>query len=187
MRSEGKRVDLQRLAELKHVYYPQDNQRAIFKAAAQHYLDFRDQLTRLKHEIKAIYRRWGIVNVFTSSVYSLAGRDKYLKQLKYRAIFNQLKRPHHLMGQTEAMRKSASNTMKQLGRKYHEIREFKKYRVSPISTHMSLMPSSKFRIALLKETNCSNIAVYPLQIAAAMENRWALNAWIHPVSVNLKP
>ena len=117
---------LLRLGELKHVYHPQDDDRAIFKTAAQHYLDLRNQLTRLKHKIKAVYRRWGIVDVFTTSVYSPSGRDKYLKQLKHRPIRDQLKRLYYLMDQTEAMRKSASENMKQLGRKYPEIREFKK-------------------------------------------------------------
>jgi len=117
---------LLRLGELKQVYHPQDDQRAIFKAAAQHYLDLRDQLTRLKYKIKAIYRHWGIVDVFSVSVYSPSGRNKYLKQLKHRPICNQLKRLYYLMDQTEAMRKSASDTLKQLGRKYPEIREFKK-------------------------------------------------------------
>jgi transposase len=117
---------LLRLGELKQVYHTQDDDRAIFKAAAQHYLDLRDQLTRLKHKIKAIYRRWGIIDVFTSCVYSPSGRDKYIKQIKHRQIHNQLKRLYHLMDQTEAMRKSASENMKQLGGKYPEIREFKK-------------------------------------------------------------
>lgn len=117
---------LLRLGELKQVYHPHDDQRAIFKAAAQHYLDLRDQLTRLKYKIKAIYRHWGIVDVFSVCVYSPSGRNKYLKQLKHRPICNQLKRLYYLMDQTEAMRKSASDTLKQLGRKYPEIREFKK-------------------------------------------------------------
>ena len=117
---------LLRLGELKHVYHPQDDDRAIFKAAAQHYIDLRDQLTRLKNKIKAIYHHWGIIDVFTSCVYSPCGRDKYLKQLKHRLIRNQLKRLYHLMDQTQVMRKSAYDTMKQLGRKYPEIREFKK-------------------------------------------------------------
>ena len=117
---------LLRLGELKHVYHPENDDRAIFKAAAQHYLDLRDQLTRLKHKIKASYRHWGIINVFTSSVYSLSGRDKYLKQVKHRPIYNQLQRLYYLMDQTEAMRESASEAMKQLGRRYPEIREFKK-------------------------------------------------------------
>ena len=117
---------LLRLGELKQVYHLQDEQRAIFKAAAQHCLDLRDQLTRLKYKIKAIYRHWGIVNVFTSSVYSPSGRDKYLKQLKHHPVRNQFKRLYHLMDQTEAMRKSASDTLKQQSRKYPEIREFKK-------------------------------------------------------------
>jgi transposase len=117
---------LLRLNELKRVYQPQNDERAIFKTAAQHYLDLRDQLTRLKHKIKAVYRRWGIVDVFSSSVYSPSGRDKYLKQIKHRPILNQLNRLYYLMDQTEAMRKSASEAMKQLGRKYPEISEFKK-------------------------------------------------------------
>ncbi len=117
---------LLRLGELKPVYHPQDDDRAIFKAAAQHYLDLRDQLTRLKHKIKATYRRWGIIGVFSNSVYSTSGRDKYLKQLKHRPIRNQLKRLYHLMDQTEALRMSALHSMKQLGLKYPEIGEFKK-------------------------------------------------------------
>lgn len=117
---------LLRLGELKQVYHTQDGDRAIFKAAAQHYLDLRDQLTRLKHKIKATYRRWGIIDVFTSCVYSPCGRDKYIKQIKHCQIRNQLKGLYHLMDQTDAMRKSASENMKRLGGKYPEIREFKK-------------------------------------------------------------
>ena len=36
---------LLRLGEFKQVYRPENDQRAIFKAALQHYLDLRDQLT----------------------------------------------------------------------------------------------------------------------------------------------
>ncbi len=117
---------LLRLGELKHVYHPETDERAIYKDAAQHYLDLRNQLIRLKLKIKAIYRHWGIISVFTTSVYSGSGRDRYLKLVKHVPIRNQLLRLYHLMDQTEAMRKSASRTMKQLGKKYTEIKEFKK-------------------------------------------------------------
>ena len=117
---------LLRLGELKPVYQAQDENRAIFKAAVQHYIDLRDQLTRLKYKIKAIYRHWGVVDIFGPCVYSPSGRDKYLKQLDHQPIRNQLRRLYHLMDQTETMRKSASDTMKQLGRRYPEIREFEK-------------------------------------------------------------
>ncbi|MFN2302732.1 MAG: transposase [Anaerolineales bacterium] len=117
---------LLRLGELKHVYHTCKNDRAIFKASAQHYLDFRDQLTRLKHKIKAAYRRWGVIDVFSTSVYNSSGRKKYLKQIKQLSIRSQLNRLYLLMDQTEALRKSALHSMEQLGLKYPEIREFEK-------------------------------------------------------------
>ena len=81
---------LTRLGELKHVYQPENDDRAIFKTAAQHYLDLRNQLIRLKQKIKAKYRYWGIINVFTDAVYSNSGRDQYLKQIKQIPIRNQM-------------------------------------------------------------------------------------------------
>ena len=47
---------LLRLGELKQVYHPQDDARAIFKAAVQHYHDLSHQLARFKLKIKAMYR-----------------------------------------------------------------------------------------------------------------------------------
>jgi hypothetical protein len=54
---------LLRLGELKRVYQPENDDRAIFKAAVQHYMDLRDQQTALKHKIKATYRHWGVVSI----------------------------------------------------------------------------------------------------------------------------
>jgi transposase len=117
---------LLRLGELKQVYHPENDDRAIFKAAAQHYIDLRNQSVRFKQKIKAMYRHWGVIDVFSSTVYSSRGRDKYLHQVKHLSIRDQLLRLYHLMDQTEAMRKAALKNMKQLGRKYTEIREFEK-------------------------------------------------------------
>ena len=128
---------LLRLGELNHVYQPENDDRAIFKAAAQHYIDLRNQLIRLKQKVKAMYRHWGVINVFTDAVYSNSGRDKYLEQVKHLPVRNQLLRLYYLMDQTEAMRKSALKSMKQLGRKYAEIREFKKIPgIADISAHV---------------------------------------------------
>lgn len=128
---------LLRLGELNHVYQPENDDRAIFKAAAQHYIDLRNQLIRLKQKVKAMYRHWGVINVFTDAVYSNSGRDKYLGQVKHLPVRNQLLRLYYLMDQTEAMRKSALKSMKQLGRKYAEIREFKKIPgIADISAHV---------------------------------------------------
>ena len=65
---------LLRLGELHHVYQPENDNRAVFKAAAQHYADLRNQLIRLKQKIKAMYRHWGVINVFTDTVYSNSGQ-----------------------------------------------------------------------------------------------------------------
>jgi transposase len=117
---------LLRLNEFKAVYRPENDERAIFKAAVQHYLDLRDQLTALKQKIKAMYRQWGVIDVFTDSVYSISGRDKFLKQLHHRPIYLQLKRLYELMDHTAAIKQSAENSMTSLGGKYPEIKEFKK-------------------------------------------------------------
>ncbi len=128
---------LLRLGELHHVYQPENDDRAIFKAAAQHYIDLRNQLTRVKQKIKAMYRHWGIIDVFTDAVYSNSGRDEYLGQVKHFPVREQLLRLYYLMDQTEAMRKSSLKSMKQLGRKYAEIREFVKIPgIADINAHI---------------------------------------------------
>ena len=128
---------LLRFGELRHVYHTLENDRAIFKASAQHYIDLRNQLTRLKHKIKATYRKWGIIGVFSNSVYSSSGRHKYLKQIKHLSIRNQLKRLYYLMDQTTGQRNAALHSMKQLGLKYPEIKEFEKIPgIADINAHI---------------------------------------------------
>ncbi len=128
---------LLRMGELKQVYHPKNDDRAIFKAAAQHYMDLRDQVTRFKQKIKAMYRHWGIIDVFTDVVYSSSGRAKYLQQVKHLSIRQQLLRLYHLMDQSESMRKSALKSMERLGRKFSEIREFQKIPgIAQINAHI---------------------------------------------------
>ncbi len=127
---------LLRLGEFKEVYRPENDQRAIFKAAVQHYLDLRNQLSALKNKIKAMYRQWGVIDVFTDSVYSTSGRDKFLNQLTQRPIYLQLKRLYDLMDHTAAIKKTAEKSMVSLGRNYPEINEFKKMPgMGPIGAH----------------------------------------------------
>jgi transposase len=117
---------LLRLNEFKEVYRPENDQRAIFKAAVQHYNDLRDQLKAIKQKTKAMFRQWGVIDVFTDSVYSTSGRDKFLQQVKKPPILLQLKRLYALMDFTAQMKQDAEKSMKSLGRKYPEIKEFKK-------------------------------------------------------------
>ena len=117
---------LLRLNEFKEVYRPENDQRAIFKAAVQHYHDLRDQLAALKQKTKAMYRQWGIIDCFTGSVYSVNGRDKFLAQIPHRPIYLQLKRLYSLLDTTASMKQEAEKSMISLGRNYPEIKEFKK-------------------------------------------------------------
>ena len=103
---------LLRLDELKHIYRPDNDERAIFKSAAQHYIGLRNQLMRLKQKIKALYRHWELIDIFTDSVYSSNSRDKYLMRVEHIPIRNQLLRLYHLMDQAEAMLKSALRAIK---------------------------------------------------------------------------
>jgi transposase len=117
---------LLRLGELKRVYHPENDDRAIFKAAVQHYIDLRDQQVVLKNKIKAMYRHWGVIDVAGEAVYGNKKRDDYLKRVKHLHIRNQLHRLYFLMDETESMQKKALKAMRQLGRKYSEIKEFKR-------------------------------------------------------------
>ena len=128
---------LLRLGELHYVYQPENDQRAIYKAAALHYIDLRNQLIRFKQKIKAMYRHWGVINVFTDSVYSPSGRKRYLNKITQTAIGNQLLRLYHLMDETEQMRKLALKSLKKLGRNYTEIQQFIKIPgIADINAHL---------------------------------------------------
>lgn len=117
---------LLRLGELKRVYHPENDNRAIFKSSAQHYIDLRNQQITLKQKIKAMYRHWGVIDVAGEALYSTAKRGDYLCQIKHLDIRNQISRLYYVMDQTESMQARALKAMKQLGRKYPEIKRFKK-------------------------------------------------------------
>lgn len=126
------RVDTQklcrllRLGELKEVYHAQEDHRAIFKAAVQHYLDLRDQQVELKQKIKAMYRHWGVVQLSGEAVYGTRRREEYLKQIKHSVVCNELNRLYFIMDHTEEMQAQAVREMVGLARRYPEVKEFKK-------------------------------------------------------------
>ena len=117
---------LLRLGELKRVYQPENDERAVFKATAKHYIDLREQQMALKQKIKAVFRHWGVIDVTGEAVYSVKGRDHFLKKIRHIAIHNQLNHLYRILDETETMQALALKEMKKLGRKYPEIREFKK-------------------------------------------------------------
>ena len=73
-----------------------------------------------------MYRHWGVIDVFGDSVYNSEKCDAYIKQIAYRPVRSQLKRLYCLLDNSQAMLKAAFKDMKQLGRKYPEIKQFKK-------------------------------------------------------------
>lgn len=131
VQNSGDKIDtrklcrLLRLGELKRVYQPENDDRAIFKAAVQHYMDLRDQQTALKHKIKAAFRHWGVVSIDSRAVFGNK-RSDYLQMVKQSVIRDQLITLYSLMDEAESKKAKAFKTVKKLGQKYPEIKEFQK-------------------------------------------------------------
>jgi transposase len=129
---KGDKVDVRqlcrllRLGELKKVYHPQDDERAVFKAAVQQYISLRDHETTMKRQIKAKYRGWGVIDVQGTCVYNPKKRGHYLGQVKSSAVRHQLERMNVLLDTALKMQQLALEEANRLGRKYPEITEFKK-------------------------------------------------------------
>jgi transposase len=117
---------LARLGEVKCVYHAQTDDRAIFKTAVQHYQSVRQQQVTVKSKIKAKYRYWGIVDVGGQLVYGKKGRQQYLEQVEHLAVRIQLNHLYTIMDEAVRMQELAFKQVKELGRSYPEIREFKK-------------------------------------------------------------
>ena len=117
---------LLRLGELKRVYHPQDDERAVFKAAMQQYLDLRDTEVELKLKLKAKYRGWGVVAVEGTKVYGTSHRGEYLEQVKAEAIRHQLERLYVLLDAALLAQEQSLAEVVRLGRRYREIAEFDK-------------------------------------------------------------
>jgi transposase len=129
---KGDKVDVRqlcrllRLGELKRVYHPEDDERAVFKAAVQQYIDFRGQQTALKRKIKAKFRSWGVPDVEGTHVYNPKKREGFLRTVKQRAVRNQLSRLFVLLDSATKMEELALAEAIRLARPYPEIQEFKK-------------------------------------------------------------
>jgi transposase len=115
---------LLRLGELKRVYHPENDERAVFKAAVQQYIDFRNQETAVKLKLKAKYRSWGVPEVEGTGVYNPKNKEHYLKGIKHVAVRNQLNRMYDLLESILKMQQLTLDEAKMLGRKYSEIKEF---------------------------------------------------------------
>ena len=129
---KGDKVDVRqlcrllRLDELKRVYHPEDDQRAVFKAAVQHYLDLRGQQTVLKRKLKAKFRAWGVQEIEGTHVYNPKKRDAFLGRVKQAAVRHQLGRLYMLLDATVQMQRLALQEAASCGGEYPEIKQFQK-------------------------------------------------------------
>jgi len=125
------------LNQLTEVYHPADDERAIFKAAVQQYLDLRNEQVRMKHKIKAKYRMWGVSAVDGMKVYGPKNRRSFLEQVQQPSIRHQLQRLYVVMDTAEEQMEKSFEEVRALGRKYPEIKEFLKIPgVGPVGSHV---------------------------------------------------
>lgn len=118
---------LLRMGELRPVWHSeQKNDRALFAAAATHYITMRREQVRLKHQIKSRFRRWGVIDVSGETVYSTQGRAGYLEQLTDGCIRTQIAGLFTLLDHTVDAQADAKEQMLRLGSGYEEIVEFQK-------------------------------------------------------------
>jgi transposase len=117
---------LLRLGELSRVYHSEDDERAVFKAAVQQYIDFRSQEVRVKHKLKAKFRGWGVPGVEGVGVYNPKKREAYLGEVKHHAVEHQLRRLYVMLDTSLKLQQLALEESLRLGRRYPEIQEFKK-------------------------------------------------------------
>jgi transposase len=110
---------LHRLGALKKIWQPTSDARAIFKCAAQAYLDAVARQTALKLQLKAHYRQWGVIPT-GSRVYSRTERGKWLAQLKA-GVRAQLQLLYELLDHALDVERKACRLMVQRGRPFPEI------------------------------------------------------------------
>ncbi len=128
---------LLRLGELKEVYHPEKDHRAIFKSVAQQYLDLRNQQKAIKQKIKAKYRSWGVIDVDGLRPYHKEHRSRFLELLTHDPIREQLLRFYRVLDATVEAQEQARRQMLRLGQRYAEIQELLKMPgVGPVGVHI---------------------------------------------------
>lgn len=129
---------LLRMGELRAVWHPdQKNDRALFAAAAAHYLTMRREQVRVKHLVKNKFRRWGVLDVAGERVYSQQGRSSYLEQVSDELIAQQLMSLYTILDQTVEAQAEAKRRLYRCGNGYDEITEFQKMPgIGPLCAHL---------------------------------------------------
>lgn len=111
---------LNRLGALKKVWHSPSDERAVFKAAAQAYVDAERRQTALKLQLKAHYRQWGVIPT-GSAVYGAQGRVKYLAQLRQEGVRAQQRLLYEVLDSAVQVQSKARGLMMSLGRNFPEM------------------------------------------------------------------
>lgn len=116
---------LLRMGELRAVWHPEGlNPRALFAQVGSHYVHMRRRQVRLKQQIKALYRRWGVLKVSGEALYSQTERGRFLTQLADPVLVRQLEAYYQLLDQALEAQDRARRDLFRLGKPYPEITEF---------------------------------------------------------------
>jgi transposase len=110
---------LHRLGALKAIWQPASDARAVFKCAAQAYLDAVDRQVALKLQLKAHYRQWGVMPV-GSRVYGGSERGRWLSQIKTVGGCAQLQLLYEMLDAALVVESKTRRLLVQLGRAFPE-------------------------------------------------------------------
>jgi transposase len=111
---------LYRLGALKAVWQPTEDHRAVFKTAAQAYLESVVRQTALKLQLKAHYRHWGVMPT-GSRIYSKPGRESWLAQVPSSDVQAQLRLLHAMVDAAVEGERASRRLLVRLGQRYPEI------------------------------------------------------------------
>lgn len=115
-----KLAELLRLNRVHEVYYPDEEDRADFKAIVQQYEDVTQEQVSLKMKIKARFKALGVLATGLS-VYSEEGREEYLDRVKSEVTRAGLNEMYKLMDAAKASQLRLRRLMTKTGGKYPEI------------------------------------------------------------------
>jgi len=115
---------LLRLNEYRSVWQPTDDQRVLFKRAAQAYENSVLRQTRLKLQLKSLFQHWGLFPT-GATVFSKAGRSGWLQKLPYHALRSQALLLYELLDQALAGQSQARRLLCQAGRLFPEVQRLR--------------------------------------------------------------
>lgn len=116
-----KLADLLRLNRFKEVHYPHELSRREFKTLVQHYDELTAQQARLKTKIKARLRMQGVI-VSGERLFSTAGREPVLGEVKSRVVRTAISQLYSVLDQSVAAQVEAKRLMLRAAQAFPEIK-----------------------------------------------------------------